>query len=108
MYFNVENFNEWELEKAVFILSTAKKWGMKINGCGECAVDQTSRYTYLWLKDYDFTLYMPINCDISQHAIRVMWTNIKNGEEIKQSLTDFTDLKEIIQWCKNLINQSEQ
>lgn len=108
MNFNVENFNEWELEKAVFLMSTARKWGMKLSSYGECAVNPNSGYTYLWLEDYNFTLYMPINCEINEDDIWVMWTNPEDGEEIEQSLTDFTDLKDINQWCENLSNQSEQ
>lgn len=108
MNFNVENFNEWELEKAVFLMSTARKWEIKLSGYGECAVNPNSGYTYLWLEDYAFTLYMPISCEIIEDDIFVMWTDPQDGQETEQSLTDFTDLKDINQWCENLRNQSEQ
>jgi hypothetical protein len=107
MNFNVEKFNEWELEKAVFILATAQNLGMNLSAYGECAVNPNSGYTYLWLEDYDFALYMPINCEIHKDDIYVLWSNPDNGTEIEQSLTNFTDLKDIENWCESLRTATE-
>ena len=99
---NFYNMCDWEQEKALYLIKTAKQLGMNISGYGELAVNQTSGYTYLWLEDYPFTLYMPISCELEEKDVWVMWTNPENGEEIEKSLDEFSSLSDIEDWCKNL------
>jgi len=102
---NKENMNkmcDWERKKAIFILSVAEELGMNTSGYGEVAVNPNSGYTYLWLEDYSFTLYMPINCDLVKSDIWALWSNPNDGEEIEMQLSEDTTLKELEDWASGL------
>jgi hypothetical protein len=77
---------EWEKEKALYLQKIALDLGMRIDGYGELAVNPNSGYTYLWLEDYNFTLYMPISCELKKSDVWALWTNPEDGEEIEISV----------------------
>lgn len=94
----------WESDKALFLVNTAKKLGMDISGYGELAVNPNSGYTYIWLEDYPFTLYMPISCELTEEDVWVLWTSSEDGEETEDTLDTFmkadNPLKSIYEWVK--------
>jgi len=99
---------DWEIEKAASLLTTARQIGMNIRGYGELAVNQSSGYTYLWLEDYPFCLYLPISFEGEvRDNIWVQWSDPMNGEEEEMLLTDFetegdNTLTKILYWCNEL------
>lgn len=94
---------KWEKEKALFLMQEALKLGMDLDGYGEIAVNPNSGYTYLWLEDHDFTLYMPINCDLVKGDIWALWTSPEDGREEEYQLDDDTDLKMLEDWASEQI-----
>ena len=102
-----ENMGSWELQKAGFLITEAGKLGMDLSGYGELAVNPNSGNTYLWLEDYPFTLYMPINCELQKTDITALWSNPEDGEEIEKELEDDTTLSELEAWCEKLQNNLE-
>lgn len=102
---NYENMCKWEIEKAIFLQKTAVDLGMDLTGYGEVAVNQNSGYTYLWLEDYSFTLYMPINCDLLKTDVWALWTNPEDGEEHETNLISDTTLNDLEQWAEKLANK---
>ena len=76
---------------------------MNLDCYGEIGVNNNSGYTYLWLEDYNFTLYMPINCELSKNDIYALWTNMENGDEDEMTLGNSTieDIEEWITECEN-------
>jgi len=100
-----EKMTKWEVEKAAFLILMAKDLDMDIHCYGELDINQNSGYTYLWLEDYPFSLYMPINCDLKREDVYVLWTNHQTGEEIEESLEAFNDLKDIYEWVNKLENE---
>lgn len=104
MNYNFDKMTNWELDKANFLIQSARKLGMNLQGYGEVAVNQNSGYTYLWCEDYQFTLYMPISCELDKENIFVLWTNSINGEEVEESLVEFEDIDAIYRWVENLEN----
>ena len=88
----------WELTKAIYLIQKAKELGMSLDGYGEIAVNPNSGYTYLWSEDYPFTLYMPINCQLSNDDVYVMYTDSDNGDEVEKPLSEFNDIDEIYTW----------
>jgi len=92
----------WELTKAIYLIQKAKELGMTLDGYGEIAVNQNSGYTYLWSEDYPFTLYMPINCELSNDDVYVMHTDTYNGDETEKTLSEFNGINEIYDWVKFL------
>lgn len=97
-----DTMTNWEREKAQFILRCSLNLGMRIDGYGELALNQFSGNVYLWLEDYPFALYMPINCDLSTEDVFVLWTDTNDGTEHEMSLSNFSDLEDIYQWCNEL------
>ena len=105
MKYNFETMTDWELDKANFLIQTARKLGMNLKGYGEVSVNQNSGYTYLWSEDYPFTLYMPISCELDKESVYVLYTNMENGDEIEESLVEFEDIDAIYRWVDLLENQ---
>jgi len=100
-YDNLNKMCEWEQEKALFIVQIAKKLGIDTSGYGELAVNITSGYTYLWLEDYNFTLYMPINCNLDKSDVWALHTDSENGNESEYQLKDDTTLEDLTQWANS-------
>ena len=100
---NLNKMCDWERKKAIFILGLAENnLDMDCSGYGELAVNPNSGYTYLWLEDYPFTLYMPIDCALVKTDVVALWTNPEDGEEIEYELKNETTLDDLINWCETL------
>ena len=96
---NLNKMCDWERKKAIFILGVAEDLGMNTSDYGDIAVNDTSGYTYLWIDNYNFTLYMPIDCELKKEDIYAQWTNLENGEEEEISIKDMT-LKDVEDWAE--------
>ena len=92
----------WELTKAIYLIQKAKELGISLDGHGEIAVNPNSGYTYLWSEDYPFTLYMPIDCKLSNDDVVVMYTDFDNGDEVEKTLSEFNGIDEIYTWVAML------
>ena len=103
-YKNLDTMCDWERKKAIYLLSIAESLGMDLKSYGEFAVNQNSGNTYLWLEDYNFSLYMPINCDLVKTDIVALWNCGYCGEEIEYSLKESDNLNDI----ENAINDIEK
>ena len=104
MKYNFETMCDWELDKANFLIQTARQLGMNLQSYGEVSVNQNSGYTYLWSEDYPFSLFMPISCDLIREDVYVIYTS-EDGEEIEESLYHFEDLDAIMYWVDKLNEQ---
>jgi hypothetical protein len=100
-YSKLNDMCDWEREKAMYLIKIAQELGMKTEGYGELAVNENSGYTYLWLEDYPFTLYLPISCELTKNDVYALWTNSDDGEEIEIELGDKT-LDELYSWVDEL------
>jgi hypothetical protein len=99
---NYEKMTSWEIEKASYLILTAKELGMDLQSYGEVAVNEYSGYTYIWLEDYEFSLYMPINCELKRQDVYVLYTDMQTGEEHDESLAQFDVLNDIIEWIEEI------
>ena len=92
----------WELEKAMFLLQTATKELHMDVLSSKCILDvnESSGYTYLWCENYNFTLFMPITCELIKEDVFVLWTNSDTGEEKEELLTYFYNLRFIEHWVE--------
>jgi hypothetical protein len=107
MEYNMNNMCDWERQKAVFLLSEAEKLGMNTSEYGMLDVNPNSGYTYLWLEEYNFALYMPIDCELDKSEIMALWTNPEDGEELKLHLNNSTTLNRLENWANELSEQAE-
>ena len=87
MTIEYEDFTSWEQEKAVYLQKVALELGMNLDGSGEIGVNKSSGYTYLWLEDYSFVLYLTIACELEKHDVWVMYTDFDTSEEHEDTLT---------------------
>ena len=102
-----ESMMDWERKKAVFLMGVAEDLGINTSSYGEIAVNKNSGYTYLWNEDYNFSLYMPINCELQKSDIIALWTNHINGEEKELDLNENTTLKNIEEWTEEQEKEME-
>lgn len=100
MEYKLDDMCDWERKKAIYLLSIADELGMDLSGYGQLAVNQNSGYTYLWLEDYNFTLYLPINCELNKEDVQAMWTSPEDGEEREISINGYS-LEELEKWANN-------
>ena len=102
MQLDLSKLQGWELTKAIYLIKAAKKLCMNFNCYGEIDVNPSSGYTYLWLEDYPFTLYMEIDCRLNDNDVWVMYTNLEDGEETERRLSEFDNIEEIYDWAESL------
>jgi hypothetical protein len=78
---------QWEREKAVFLMSIAEeRFNLDLEGYGELGMNENSGNVYLWLEDSQFTLFMPVNCELKLEDVQVMVTDINTGEEFERDI----------------------
>lgn len=113
-YENLNKMGSWERQKAMYLIRVAEDLGMDTEGYGELAVNENSGYTYLWLEDYYFTLYMPINCELQLSDVYALYSCPYNGEETetclisdKKGIQTLTTLKDLEKWAEELSKESE-
>jgi hypothetical protein len=94
---------EWEIEKALYLCKVASTTlKMNLQGYGECSINPNSGYTYLWLEDYPFCLYMNIHCILSESDVWVLYTDMYNGTEYEEQLDCFANIDEIYKWVESI------
>jgi len=102
MEYKLNDMCAWERRKAIFLMGIAEDLGINLNSYGEVAVNNNSGYTYIWVEDYNFSLYMPIDCELKKSDVIALWTNSNNGEEEELNLKEDTTLKDIQVWAESL------
>jgi|688.fasta_scaffold20537_13 hypothetical protein len=92
-----ENLQGWELDKALYLIKTANNLGMVLNDA-IIDVNNNSGYVYIYSENYDFCLYMPINCELILNDVYVLYTDMNNGQEFEICLNELFSLKQIKIW----------
>ena len=95
MEFKLNEMGDWERKKAVFLMGIAENLGISLKDYGEIAVNPNSGYTYLWNESYNFSLYMPINCELVKSDIIALWSCGECGTEEEYNLQENDSLKDI-------------
>ena len=99
-----EKLQGWELEKALFLINTANKINMELNEYTIVDVNNNSGYVYLWNENYNFSLYMPINCELQKSDVYALYSDFDNGEETEIDLSDINHVNELELYFGNLHN----
>jgi len=95
-----ETLQGWELEKGLYLINIASKLKMELNEYTIIDVNNNSGDVCLWSENYNFSLYMPINCDLKKSDVYALYTDFENGEESEISLKDITHVNQILDWCE--------
>ena len=91
------------VRKIGLLITKASDLGMDVGGYGYADENPNSGYTYLWLEDYPFTLYI----DLGSDDIQALWTNSYNGEEVEIVVDDMS-LDDLYQWAEELEANAEK
>ena len=85
-------------------MTKASDLGMDISGYGFADVNNNSGYTYLWLEDYPFTLFI----GLGSVDIWALWSNREDGEETVTNVIDEMSLDNLYDWVSELEQQVEE
>lgn len=88
--------------KVALLITKASELGMDVGGYGFADENTNSGNVYLWLEDYQFTLYIGLGSD----EIYASWSDPYDGEEAETE-TENKSLYELEQWAQDLADASE-
>lgn len=91
------------VRKIGLLITKASDLGMNLSGYGFADENQNSGNVYLWLEDYQFTLYIGLGED----TIYALWSDPEDGEEEEIEVEGKT-LRELEAWTEQLWLESEQ
>ena len=90
------------MRKGALLMTKADDLGMNLDCYGELGENQSSGHVYLWLEDYNFTLYI----DLGSDDTKALWSSpVDDREEIIS--VDGMNYLEIEQWSYDLDNEVE-
>ncbi len=104
---NLNKMVGWERTKALYLIQTAQDLGMDLDSYGEVAINPNSGYTYIWLEDYNFSLYMPIDCELKKKDIWILYSCPVDGEESEIQLENNT-LNDLEKWAERMAEESRE
>jgi hypothetical protein len=104
MEINNKNLCNNELRKIALLMTKASDLGMNLSSYGFADVNPNSGYTYLWLEDYPFTLFINVDND----KIWSVWSHPEDGEETFLEVTEDTTLDALYDWVAELEEQVEE
>ena len=90
------------IRKGALLMTKADDLGMRLDCYGELGENQSSGHVYLWLEDYNFTLYI----DLGSDDIKALWSSPVDGREEIISI-DGMGYLDIEEWSFDLDNQVE-
>ena len=92
------NLGNNAMRKIGLLITKASDLGMYVSGYGFADENQNSGYVYLWLEDYQFTLFIrPCRDD----AIEALWSDPYDGEEHEIDVGNMS-LAKLTEWCEDL------
>lgn len=102
MEYTIKTQNAKQAKNAGRLLVLAADLGMDVSGHGELGYNNAFGNTYLWLEDYQFTLF------ISDYdsTIKALYTCFIDGEETEFYIDEDTDLETLESWAENLYIES--
>jgi len=89
--------------KIGLLITKASDLGMDLSGYGFADENTNSGNVYLWLEDYNFTLYIGLGSD----TVYALWTNPEDGEEIETDAENVT-LWDLEHWAQKLAHEAEE
>ena len=89
--------------KIALLITKANDLGMDISGYGFADENPNSGNVYLWLEDYQFTLYIGLGDD----TIWASWSDPMNGDEEEIEVSNKT-LAELELWAEQLYTEAEE
>lgn len=92
------------IRKIALIITKAADIGMDLSCYGLAGENNHSGNVYLWLEDYNFSLYIPLG---GSDRIKACWSNQYNGDEEIIDAHDMT-LHDLETWAEALTDAAEE
>ena len=92
-----ENLGNNAYRKIAKILTKASDLGMDLSGYGEASENKNSGHVYLYLEDYNFTLFISLGSD----EVQALWFSFVDGEEIEIEVGEMS-LHDLESWASDL------
>jgi hypothetical protein len=89
--------------KISLLITKASELGMDISGYGFADENPNSGNVYLWLEDYQFTLFIGLGDD----TIWASWSDPMNGDEEEIEVSN-KSLAELELWAEQLYTEAEE
>lgn len=97
------NLSSNALRKIAMLILKASDLGMDVSGYGYADENRHSGNVYLWLEDYDFTLYIGLGSD----TVYANWVSPEDGREEDTDTSDMS-LYELQGWASALNLNDEE
>jgi hypothetical protein len=91
------------LRKVALLITKAADMGMDLGGYGFADENPHNGNVYLWMEDYNFTLYIPLG---GPDRIMAVWDNPYTGDEEIEDTHDKT-LHNLETWADSLTEAAE-
>jgi hypothetical protein len=88
--------------KIALLLTKAVDLGMDLSCDGEANENTSSGHVYLYLEDYNFTLFISLGAD----DIQALWYSTVDGTEVEIPVGEMT-LSDLEDWAADLDNKAE-
>jgi hypothetical protein len=98
-----ENLGNNAYRKIAKLLTKACDLEMNLSGDGHADENQNSGHVYLFLEDYNFTLFISLGSD----EIQALWYSTVDGKEIEITVGDMS-LSDLETWASELDKQAEE
>lgn len=92
-----------EISKAGRLLTKAVSYGMDVTGYGALDFNKNSGNVYLWLEDYQFTLFIDLS-----GTMRACYSCPYDGEEVIRAVSAGTSLLALETWAEKLAKKSDK
>ena len=102
MEYTIKTQNAKQAKNVGRLLILAADLGMNVSGYGELSYNNTFGNTYLWLEEYQFTLFINDYDD----ELKALYTCFIDGEEMEICIDENTDLETLETWADNLYLES--
>lgn len=104
----INKMKKREQERAIYLIRHALRLDMDISGYGEVGVNESTGNIYIWIEDYNFSLYMGPESDLIIEDIYAVWSDPYNGMEEEMELKKTTRLIDIEEWARSCFIKSEE
>ena len=101
-----ENMCANAIRKVAILITKAADIGMNLSSYGHAAENDSNGNVYLWLEDYNFTLYVPLCCG-DDSVIKACWSNLYVDEE-ETIDADTLTLRELEAWADDLTQRADE
>jgi hypothetical protein len=98
-----ENLGNNAYRKIAKILTKACDLGMDLSGYGEANENTSSGHVYLYLEDYNFTLFLSLGAD----DVQALWYSTIDGTEVEIPIGKMT-LSDLEDWAAGLDKQADE